>query len=222
MTRIFYADVSVLTNEALFSAYLKTASPERQKKINSLKNYEDKMLSLGAYICYAEGMRHFNADSQNGWAYSPKGKPYFAKDCGLHFSLSHSDNIAVAAVSESAVGIDAERISEFREGVCRRFFTSAEARYVMSAAEGDDRKDRFIRIWTLKEAYAKMTGRGIGDFRNFEITPSYPPDIRSAAGCTGAYFFEFDILGARCALCIDADEEDVKIERLNLFELLIK
>ena len=39
--------------------------------------------------------------------------------------------------------------------VARRFFTDNECRWT-----GED-ENRFLRIWTLKEAYSKYTGQGI-------------------------------------------------------------
>ena len=61
----------------------------------------------------------------------------------------------MCAVSDRAVGIDIERPRKNAIKVAERFFTQAECDWI-----GDDSL-RFARIWTLKEAYAKLTGDGI-------------------------------------------------------------
>jgi len=40
----------------------------------------------------------------------PQGKPMLAEDCGLHFNLSHSDEVVMVVIADRAVGCDIERI----------------------------------------------------------------------------------------------------------------
>lgn len=81
------------------------------------------------------------------------GKPY--TDLPLQFSISHTDDRVFCAVHPRAVGADIERIRPPRAGVVRRVCQPAEAAYV-----GDDPR-RFAEVWTRKEAYAKLDGRGL-------------------------------------------------------------
>lgn len=222
MTRIFYTDVSALSDDALFRAFFEKAGAERRNRINSLKKQKDKARSLGAYICYMEAMRFFGADDNAPWEYACNGKPYIKDDTGLSFSLSHSGDIAMAVVSEHVVGIDVEKIEDCKKGVCRRYFLDSEAEYVLGNMETEGQEERFFRLWTLKEAYAKMTGMGIGSFSDFEIIPSYPPCVRRSEKYIDAHFFEFNIDGYRCAVCTEGLEDDIKISKLELLELLIK
>ncbi len=222
MTRIFYTDASVLSNEALFEAFLNSADGDRIKKIESLKKDGDKRLSLAVYICLAEAMRAFGIDDMPKWSYLAKGKPCFKEDIGLYFSLSHSEDIAIAAVSEHEVGIDIERINDFRKGVCRKYFSQCEAEYVLGETDYDTSKDKFFRIWTLKEAFSKMTGGGIGAFKSFEIIPIAPLDVCCFGEYISASLYEFDIDGYKIALCTDCAEDDIGFDKLNLFKLLIK
>lgn len=222
MTRIFYTDVSVLSDDAIFRAFFEKAGAKRQTRVNSLKRQKDKAQSLGAYICYMEAMRAFGADDNTPWQYLDNGKPCFREDTGLSFSLSHSADIAIAVVSEHRVGIDVEKIEDCREGVCRRYFLHSEAEYVLGTADIEGQGDRFFRLWTLKEAYAKMTGMGVGSFSEFEVIPANPPSVKSSEQCMDAHFFEFDIDGYRCSLCTEGAEDDIKISNLKLLELLIK
>lgn len=96
------------------------------------------------------------------------GKP-FAKDFSVHFSISHSGDMVVCAVSDKKVGIDIEKIKPFNPKAAERFATEKELEYIRSTENG------FFEMWTLKEAYFKCIGTGLGaDIKNvsFEITPS--------------------------------------------------
>ena len=81
-------------------------------------------------------------------------KPEYA-DKNIHFNLSHTGDYVVCAISENAVGVDIEHTRKNYLKVARRFFTDNECRWI-----GED-ENRFLRIWTLKEAYSKYTGQGI-------------------------------------------------------------
>ena len=86
--------------------------------------------------------------------YAGNGKPVYS-GLDTYFNLSHAGTCVVCAVSDRAVGIDIERPRKNAIKVAERFFTQAECDWI-----GDDSL-RFARIWTLKEAYAKLTGDGI-------------------------------------------------------------
>lgn len=87
------------------------------------------------------------------------GKPVLA---GLpaHFSLSHSgDSVIVAVSPDGPVGVDIEalRLLPDAAAVARRFLDAATARRV-AAAPPDTRAAQFLRLWTWREAVAKALG----------------------------------------------------------------
>ena len=77
----------------------------------------------------------------------------------IFFNISHSSNYVVCAIGDKPVGIDIEGGRKGRQNLARRFFDRAESDWI-EEAESDE---RFFRIWTLKEAYGKATGRGVLD-----------------------------------------------------------
>lgn len=90
---------------------------------------------------------------------TPSGKP-FLPDCpAMHFNLSHCRGLAVCLLAPSECGVDVEAVRPVREKVLKRAFSRAE-RTAIAAAEGKDLL--FTRLWTLKEAYVKAIGTGIG------------------------------------------------------------
>lgn len=77
------------------------------------------------------------------------GKPVMASG-ELHFSISHTDGLAVCAVDNAPVGVDAERRGRHvSEALMRRVASADELSLI-----GDDAQ-LFLRLWTLKEAYVK-------------------------------------------------------------------
>lgn len=96
--------------------------------------------------------------------YEANGKPYALIDgtrSALHFNLSHSGARVACAVADCAVGVDIEarEVKVDAVAIARRFFTTAESRWITSDAESAAL--RFAALWTLKEAYLKATGSGL-------------------------------------------------------------
>ena len=96
-----------------------------------------------------------------------RGKPYFAGNGQVHFSVSHSGNFVAVAFGELPVGIDLQqhkcRSFENREDavarhkkLASRYFHPREQAYLEN-----DPWEGFFRIWTAKESFVKRTGRGI-------------------------------------------------------------
>ena len=95
--------------------------------------------------------------------YGPAGKPFLVDDPQLHFNVSHSDDLAVIAVTRvGEVGIDVERQRTMadRDDVARLVFNEAE-RIALLACPADERDSVFYRIWTRKEALLKAMGVGL-------------------------------------------------------------
>ena len=102
------------------------------------------------------------------------GKPYFEGGSAPSFSLSHTENFAVAALSEeeTPLGVDIEQLSSKRktDALARRYFSSEE----LTRWERSPNKDQeFLRIWTEKEALSKCDGRGLSLLLKTEPSPSY-------------------------------------------------
>jgi 4'-phosphopantetheinyl transferase len=80
-----------------------------------------------------------------------------------HFNLSHSHDLALAAVTIGApVGVDVERVRRLADAdrIAARFFAAAEyERY--RAIGADERHLAFFNAWTRKEAVIKALGQGL-------------------------------------------------------------
>jgi 4'-phosphopantetheinyl transferase len=93
------------------------------------------------------------------------GKPVLAADtpAPVAFNLTHTRGcVAVALTGGPPVGVDVEALDRKPaiEGLAHRYFGPSEIAWLTGAA-GDERRERFFLLWTLKEAYLKATGEGI-------------------------------------------------------------
>lgn len=86
------------------------------------------------------------------------GKPYFPGYEEFHFNLSHSGDLALCALDDTPVGADIQIVREWRTGLPRRVCAESELAWL----EGQvDYWPAFTLLWTLKEARAKESGRGL-------------------------------------------------------------
>jgi 4'-phosphopantetheinyl transferase len=104
------------------------------------------------------------------------GKP-FVCDSHIGFNLSHSDGVALCAVTlDAQIGVDVERIRPVpdADAIVRRYFAAGEAR-AYTVMPPPDRTPAFFSIWTRKEAFVKAIGDGLQcPLDSFEVdgTPS--------------------------------------------------
>jgi 4'-phosphopantetheinyl transferase len=101
-----------------------------------------------------------------------RGRPFVEGADGLDFNVSHTRDVALIAVAERArIGVDVEHEDRRTnaEGLARKFLTERE-RAALAALDADERRRRFLRSWTCKEAMSKATGDGIAaPFRRIDI-----------------------------------------------------
>ncbi len=96
---------------------------------------------------------------------NPYGKPMLSNHSRdtLEFNLSHSNSMALIAVSRSrAVGVDIEYMRSDLASlqIAEKFFSRREVE-VLRALMLDVREEAFFNCWTRKEAYLKARGRGL-------------------------------------------------------------
>ena len=109
-----------------------------------------------------------------------RGKPYF-EHCHLHFSVSHTKNHAFCAISHKNIGIDAEEITRRIDlQTADRILSPGEKLRFQQAA---DKRAALLRFWVLKEAYAKLTGRGWGNYLYETDFDPNDPRIQIIDGC---------------------------------------
>lgn len=123
-----------------------------------------------------------------GFAVGAHGKPEPALDgrpADMSCNLSHTGGlvgVAVAPVSGLQLGFDLEPVDRrVPIEVARRCFTDGELAWLEGLPDSG-RAEGFFRLWTLKEAFLKATGKGLTeDLRSFWFRVD-PPAIGFAPG----------------------------------------
>lgn len=98
---------------------------------------------------------------QYGWQILPPvatdagGKAYFPAYPGIHFSLSHTDGAAMAAISDAPVGVDIQRIRPVSQRM-------------LKLLEGERTAENFFTHWVRWEARAKQDGSGLSEMMRRE------------------------------------------------------
>lgn len=152
--------------ETEYDTIYENLSPSRKAHIDRMKQGEGRMRSLAATYILTKLLRECGAQNftletlQNG-------KPKLVGS-DLFISLSHSHEGVVAAVSETPVGIDIEKIKPINDKLIDYVCNKSEKEYVLSEAEG--REYRFLTVWTAKEAFFKKCDGKVLSVRAVDTT----------------------------------------------------
>jgi 4'-phosphopantetheinyl transferase len=99
------------------------------------------------------------------FGYGAFGKPFLgtsAEPGVLQFSVSHSHELAVFAVTDRLVGVDLERVRSDLSvnDLAKQTLSAGERSRLEMLARNDSLYSAFFRLWTCKEAYIKALGEG--------------------------------------------------------------
>ncbi|MFG3497976.1 4'-phosphopantetheinyl transferase family protein [Streptomyces sp. NPDC047928] len=114
----------------------------------------------------------------------PHGRPATGEP-GLHFSLSHSGDLALVALAAAPVGVDVERVPESR--TVAETTRSLHVREVaeLRALPADERPSAFARAWSRKEAYLKGLGFGLSRDPSLDYMGTGPAPVAGQDGPAG-------------------------------------
>jgi 4'-phosphopantetheinyl transferase len=161
---MFYADVSALDtiDPVTANSWLNQSELEH---IERLHFTHDKILYklshcmlrwvLSQYLNLAPEQIEFNINDF--------GKPRLKLNSDIFFNISHTNGVAVMAVSKiEQLGIDIEKINSEKEvsKVVSQYFHPEEFNLLEGLAT-EKKVQTFYTIWTLKEAYIKAKGLGL-------------------------------------------------------------
>jgi 4'-phosphopantetheinyl transferase len=188
---------------------------EKAKRIERMRRETDKALALTAHrlLCYALKIVYDIVPQPQDFGLEPQGKPYLIAVPDVHFSISHSGSMAMCALHNGPVGADIEKIRPVGKGVAERIMSATERRLYM---ETDDRQSLFFQVWTLKEAYVKFSGAGLGmSLSSFTACPS-DGRVLTDTGC--AFWMTQPETGYQAAVCAQSGAclETMRVEAHQL------
>jgi phosphopantetheinyl transferase len=160
---VWVASVEQLAPEYLSQDLL---GPEDQLISEQIRSAESRNCTVAGRVLLRLGLSHAVGGriSPSDWRFRTglNGKPVMAKGLPqFNFSISHTESVAVVAISETLpIGIDVEALEEAPAPELMTTYCSVDEQVLFRTASLHQCSREFIRLWTLKEAYAKMVGSG--------------------------------------------------------------
>lgn len=192
--RILLESVADLENPGEYAQAYARLPRFRQVKADTLMFGRDKCLSVGAWLLLGRAfmLEGYCLDDYR-IGYSQCGKP-FVMDCPLHFSIAHSGEYAMCAVSQAGeIGCDIQRIDAYDGDLARVCMKPCEISRIEASSCFDERALRFCRHWVAKESYMKALGCGLA-----KDPASFAVGLRDAwesdAGCKLKWSAPGDVL----------------------------
>lgn len=151
MLRLYYTDAAALA--ACYDAALALLPPARRERTARCRfpAARYRMAAAGLLLRAVLGVI-----SDEQLVYDACGKPSLAAAGGAAFSLSHGGDLAVLAVGDAALGVDAEPRGRSMQGYYLAGVLTPEE--LAAHARG---AQPFAWFWTRKEAVMKATGLGL-------------------------------------------------------------
>lgn len=219
--KTYYLNFSSLRSEEAIANRITSVTAERQQRIETTKRMETKLSLLGAGLLLKAvmekeyGIGEFTVDTNE------YGKPFLKEYPDIRFNLSHSGDYAVCTVSDTDCGVDIENTTAPHEtmGVANRFFSRNEYAAMMLSPNPNE---AFCRLWTLRESYVKMRGKGFAiglstlrcDFRR-GVCSIYEEHILQQ----DAFFREIrEIPGYRVSVCTKGECEH-SVEEIKISDI---
>ena len=215
-TRLALASVEALRDPELFARGLSSVSEQRREKVARLRAEGARRLSLGAALLLDRLLADAGFPPAGAFAFGEQGKPYLPDRPGVHFSLSHSGDRVLCALSEAGIGCDVEGPRRCELALSRRFFHPDETAWLF-ALPPREQDAAFRRLWTLKESYVKAVGLGLSlPLDAFRILPEGEGFALTAPGDAHPWTLRsFAAEDCFCAVCAVLPPKT--LERVSLF-----
>jgi len=167
-----------------------------ERKTALEKSSADDVKKLGPLFAYAL-LRYAMGGIAPEIEWKSGEKPSFKGETGLHFSLSHTEGLALCALSDSPCGTDCERIREVKMRVWQR--TMGENELLWANAP-----EKLFMLWSLKESFLKLSEKGLSLWPgkigfSFEGDRPIAPEAGVFSSCTA-------LDGFSLALCTRGEE----------------
>jgi 4'-phosphopantetheinyl transferase len=142
-------------------------SPEEQHKIQQYKHKATQHIALISRGFLRIVLAKYTEQAANNLSFkrNKHGKPELVKNANnIRFNLSHNEQLIILSICvDDDIGCDIEnpqrKISI--EPLSRRFFAKQEHQQLITL-NNTLQQQHFFELWTLKEAFVKATGIGIG------------------------------------------------------------
>ena len=134
-------------------------SEQRREQALKFKHEQGQRLCVLAYQLLKEGLcKEYGITCNPIFEYNEHGKPSIVGHPEIFFNLSHCKEAAICAISNAPIGVDVECFREYKDSLVNYTMNDEEKADIAASATPEV---TFIRLWTMKEATAKLIGTGI-------------------------------------------------------------
>lgn len=154
---MLYIDDDIMTFD--LAASLGDISEQRREQALRFKHELGQRQCVASYLLLKKALKEmFGIDANPQFDYLGGGKPVIHGHPDIHFNISHCKTAVAVAVDSVPVGVDIETIRPFKKHLAKYVLSQSE----LALVESSERPDiEFIKLWTRKEAWLKLTGEGI-------------------------------------------------------------
>ena len=168
-THVWFCFPDEITDKVILDEYLSILSNEEREKYQRFHFKKDSHSYLVSHALVRKVLsRYCNVQPESwGFSFNQHGKPEIISsiECpNIKFNLSHADGVSACVVSlDDDCGVDVENIHRKNKlhTVAERMFAAEETK-VMLACDDSKMQKKFFDFWTLREAYVKALGTGLG------------------------------------------------------------
>jgi 4'-phosphopantetheinyl transferase len=158
---VLFYKIDFTIAEMVYLPLLGNIRKAKREKIERFKFREDKLRCLYGEILLKYALdKYFNIEYEKEVISEDElGKPHLSRK-QISFNLSHSGNWVAVVCYINDAGIDIERIEKPPYEIMPGTFTQNEINQIENCSP-QAKAGMFYKIWTLKESYIKMLGKGL-------------------------------------------------------------
>lgn len=191
--KLYICSIEELSDAASYDAASLKIDLYRKEKLDGIKGEKDRRRSLCAGLLLNYAVAEYKGRQEHGmpggleiievnvqellrtqkqeydYKQTENSKPYISDMSDFHFSISHSGDYALCAWDFREIGADLQCMDrEIRNSTARKLLTEKEYKIYAGLSEQEQKKE-FYRVWTIKESFCKLTGKGLsGNFHEIE------------------------------------------------------
>ncbi|GAA3648286.1 4'-phosphopantetheinyl transferase family protein [Flavivirga jejuensis] len=208
---IFYSEVSAFINSEFLVQnfeFLKNSLRFGEQISLTQKTIPYDRLLGRALLFKALKFLNIKAFDMSQMTYNSTGKPQLKTSPHVNFSISHSNDIVVCAVSlYNVIGIDIEEVITVDLYNFKNHFSDSEWELLNYSSN----PSLFFDLWTKKEALLKATGDGLSStLKDIEI-----PTNRVCYNNTVWTFYKLSIMSNYCTYFACNNKTSFEIKKLH-------
>lgn len=166
---VWFCNPDEIKDRVILDEYQSILSNEEREKYKRFYFEKDRHSYLVSHALVRKVLSRYCDIQPQSWRFSSNqyGKPEIASDIqcpSLKFNLSHTDGLSACVVSlgnDCGVDVECTQRKSKLHAVAKRMFAQQEVDAMCADGE-TEMQNKFFDFWTLREAYVKAIGTGLG------------------------------------------------------------